>query len=524
MLFLFISDHFVTAYSRKEGVFDKEVQFENNEAGQKVFEEYLDRGPRELTVYILADVNEEELHNEVMPKLLGSNKQTMLARRSSRIFRSTPFNLGRFQGVDPNDKKKEKVLFMGLTDPDRISPWLNALKDRRAKMVGFWSLPLLSQEIFKHVSSKGKDALFIMPNSGGLRQIFFRDGKIMVSRLSPFPSRNAEDLLVFIYGEVARMQGYLASLRLASHNSVLDVYTLCCGSLYTLMNSKRESVAKFNSFPVNADTLLKSLGVKEKRNAEKVETFFCHFLLKKRIKNHYAGLEYTRVFRMFLLRYWLRVASLVLLVVGIIMGSSIFLEGYEISTQLPALVYKRGQAQAALETISLQELENTEGGEDMVAAIRTLDLVQEKALDPRSALVPISQILAYHEHIVVNGVDWYAGSPESQSQNSGMGPPGRGRRGRGMPPPQLTPPGLQTIRLRGEVYPFSGDVEEAQYKIDQFIEAMKKLPLAFKVTPISMPMDLSQTVVLDSGTTQTKPHRAHFVLLLKQQTGSSEYE
>lgn len=534
-LFLFLSDHFVSAYLWKKGVCDEGDRFENSEEGQVDFADYLEGLFFDGPIYLLVDVTEEDLHNEVIPKLLGANKKKMLASRSGRIFRHTPFHMGYSQGKVSGEKNKEQALFVGLAEPDRVLSWLNILKKRRARIAGIVSLPVLCQQVFKKIAPASKDVLFITPNSGGLRQIFLRDGQMLVSRLSPIHAQEAEGVQLFIHGEVSKMQGYLASLRLVNHHAVLDVLIVCRGSLYALLESGRDKISLYTSHPVDVDALARRLGGKMEVRAkppkppnlpdgsvepadvverlsatENVEPFFCYFLIKQRIWNHYARLEDTRIHRSFRARFWLRVASFALFFLGMSVSGVAFWDSFDMSAKLPRLSRLADDAQVALQSVALQGSGGakqgvslpSDGGAALVVAVRTMDTLLQYAVDPQSFLMTVSQILTHHANIQVDNIKWFAGMPASKN-------PVRGRRPRVRP---MTKPGVQNARLQGKISPFSGNYLAAQEKISLWVNDLRALPEVLEVTVLSMPEDPRQTAVLDGGNASLLLQEANFVL------------
>lgn len=540
--FLFLSDHVVSAYHWEKGAFDEGEHFENSESGQAEFDAYLDKQPLEGLVYILVDVTEEDLHNETVPKLMGTNKTKMLTTRSNRIFRNTPFHMGYAQGKIPGEKNKEKALFIGLTETDRILAWLNLLKKRRAPIAGMVSVPVLCQEIFKKIDPADKDALLITPNSGGLRQVFLRNGRILVSRLSPIHSREVEGVQMFIHGEVSKMQGYLASLRLVNHNTTLDVYTLCRGSLYTLLESGREGISLYNSHPVDADALVRRLGVgitgrakllgartspansQERLSAtENLDPLFCYFLTKQRTQNHYARPKDLRIFHALRVRLWLRMASFAILLLGIVMGSSSLLDAFEAYGKLPQLSRLADQAQVALQSVALRGKKDSreglllppDGGADLVVAVRTMDKVMDHAIEPQPFLLAVSQILIHHDTIWIDGIQWVAGMPEP--------PQGNKRGGRRRPEPGNNKPGIQHAKLQGHIVPFTGNFLAAQEQVHALVSDLRALPEVLETTILSLPEDPRQTAVLDARNAAVSLDQANFVLQITMQVDGKKH-
>ncbi|MEO5352573.1 MAG: hypothetical protein H7835_05100 [Magnetococcus sp. XQGC-1] len=522
--FLFFSDYTVNVYSWKKGSLTAAEQFENSEEGQDAFRLYWKKCGFHGPVYLLVDVIEEDLHNETVPKLLGNNRSKMLAGRSTRLFRHTPFHFSHIQGKAPGEAQKELALFIGLTEPDALLAWLTILQEQRAHLAGIVSVPVLCAALFKKIAPEGGDALFVVPSAGGLRQIFMRDGRIQVSRLSVFPRSGDEHLQLFIHGEVARMQGYLGSLRLVPHNTTLEVYTLCHESLYAALTSGENSVSTYNSHPVATDALIRRLSLPLPSPLDHAETLLCGFLLKQKVRNHYARPEDTRIYRTFRLRLQLQMINLAFLVLGLLIGGITFLDGFTTYAQLPELSQQADKAQMALQAASAAKgsgamgstaiSSSQEGHANPVTAVLVLDALREHATEPHPLLSTLSQVLTQHPTIWLEGIEWAAGVPDTGGADPKKVEAKRPPRS----PPAAAPtratakPGVQNARLRGEVYPFSGDTKQAREKILAFIDALRALPTVLETVAISLPVDPSQTAVLDRGNMVTPAKQANFIL------------
>lgn len=529
-LFLFYADYIVTAYVWQKGYCVAEHRFDNTPEGQESFRAYWREAALTCPVYLLVDVIEEDLHHETAPRVMGSNRKKMLDGRAKRIFRHTPFYFSHVQGRVADDKKKEHVLFSGLTEPETLLKWLEILQDNRAHLAGIVSFPFLCQELFKKCVPEAKDALFVIPNVGGLRQIFLRDGRMLVSRLSAFPVRGAENVQLFIHGEVARMQGYLASLRLVKHDALLDVYILCHGALYALLASGKNRVSSYSSHPLDAEGLARRLRVRaDPPEIDHMERFFCQYLLKQSQRNHYASTGETRLYRTFRLRTQLRILNLTLVLSGLIVGGGLFLDGFMTYTQLPQLSRQADTAQLALQALLSQDAVSllpgdmaalsspSEGGGDPVVAVKTLDAIREYATEPRRLLVTISQVLTHHPDIWVAGLEWATGLPKAEGAEGAEAKEQASKRARAAkasPGSANIKPGMQHARLRGEVYPFAGDMGLARKKILEFVDALRSLPTVSGVEPLSMPVDPTQMAVLDRSNSVAAAKQAEFVLLV----------
>lgn len=493
-LFLFLSDHVVTTYEWNGGVFGKGNRLELNEAGLKEFATYMERVHGLFQVYLLVDMTEEELHEEIVPRLVGGNRKKMLEKLASRIFRNSPFFYCRFIGKVPGDTKKERALIIGLSDLENITLCLDILAKCNALIVGIWSLPLLSQEIFYKFFLKKGDGILISPTSGGLRQVFLHDGTIKASRLSHLPSRDPDNIMLFIHGEVARLKGYLGSLGIVKQNAVLDVYSLVHYELYEHIESENQTMSTYTIHNLDAEELGVKLGLWSEVEEKNVDFVFAQYLLKYKIGNHYARSQETKAYLLEKMRFWLRTASLLVFGAGLGFGIFASVDGYLASAKLPLLSRQADEAQANLRKIVREDFEKTGGGRDMVEAARIMSRIQNLSARPDTALIQISRVLGKYPKIWVDGINW---SSDQKVINIGKGRNSGGRPQ--LPAAQGGASFLQTLHLSGQVYPFAGDVRKANKEVERFINALRSTKEIVSVISVRMPMDASRDEVLSSN-------------------------
>ncbi|MBF0146463.1 MAG: hypothetical protein HQL84_04800 [Magnetococcales bacterium] len=514
--FLFLSDHVITVHEWRGGHFFEGIRLELNEEGLKKFEEYLDSIQLDGPVYLLIDVTEEEMHEELVPKLMGNNRKKVLRQRANRIFRNTPFVHARFQGPVKEDRKKEHALFVGLTDPENAAPWIDILTKRQAEIAGIWSLPLLALQVFNRYIPKEASVLLISPNSGGLRQIFVKNGKIKVSRLSHLPSRDPETVMLFIHGEIARLLGYLNTLRLVNNDDKLDIFVLCPKKLLRYLTEHNKPIKSHEIHPVDAEALARNYHIKGGLEEEHVDVLFGQCLLKRREPNHYAQPEVIHRHRVTVMCHWLKMLAILLLICGVGTGLTTAIEGYLALTELPQLAQQVDEAQLTVRKLTRDESIKDGAGMDWVTPAKILDKVDAIKTTPRDALVFVSQALVNFDDLWIDRIDWESPSkdapPPTQAPGQKNNIPTKPQRNAAPNKPAMAgkqaasiKPAMdgyklthQSIRISGLLQPFQGSPSDAQRRIEQWISTLRSMPEVLAVETQSMPMDSHQNTILDN--------------------------
>ncbi|MEO5362289.1 MAG: hypothetical protein H7838_01500 [Magnetococcus sp. DMHC-8] len=529
LLFLFFSDYIVNVYSWKNSQLTKEKRFDNTAEGRDAFAVHWQETGHTGPVHLLIDLIEEDVHNEVIPRLLGSNRKKMLEGRAARLFRNTPFHFSHLYGNVAGEERQEQVLFIGLTDPDKLLAWLALLQRCQAQVAGMVSVPLLCQELFKKMAPTGRDALLIVPNAGGLRQIFLRDGRVMVSRFSILSAQEESALQGSLHKEVERMQGYLDNLHLVALHTPLEVFTLCHGSLHALLTMGRNAISQYKSNPVHADALARQLEIPvDLHQTRDMEPLLCGMLLKQRHLNHYARPEDTRLYRTARLRTRLRTVNVSLFLVSLLAGGGLLLDGLAIQAQWSILSRQVEQAQSTGPGPARpsDRTAASSGNATAMAAVRALEAVREHATEPQPMLLAVSQALTRHPDIQVNRLEWFAGPPDTptaETRKSVVKKTARPARD-GSSALSGNGPGLQNARLQGQVHPFAGDMVAARQAVQTFADTLRTLPAVQEVAMLTLPVDPTQTAVLDRKNMVTAAKQADFTVLITLQADRKGHE
>ncbi len=499
-LFLCITNHHLVAYPWENNAFGEDTTFNQGGEDRNRFQEYLNTQTTPLTAYILIDLTEEELKFEQIPRINPFNRKQMLESRSNRLLRNSPFRHITLLGRNPQDKNQDCVLFSGLTDPEEtVLPWLTLLNDQHVSLAGIWSIPLLTPKVFdKVIDSKQKDRLLLSINSGGLRQTFIQNGQIAISRLSHIPTNETEDLVPFLHGEIARMQGYLASQRLYVWSSKLHVHILCNSALFTYLNNAPKEIGTYLLYPLDVTKLATQIGLENSLTTGKMDRLFGQCILQWRIPNHYARPVDTLIFQTMRLRKQIQWAMIGLFAISLILCVFFFFQGRAIQDQQPTL---SRQAEEIQRTTSQTPTTHTSSeGERIIHAVKWLETLEAHAKDPRTSYLTISHLLTNYKTILLKRIEWSVFEPVNQGNQQKTFSP-------------LTTPhpnAMQSVQLTGEIFPFA-NIREAMITMEQFIQELRTLPEIIEVQPIQMPINLGEASTIQGGGTSHQ-EKANFNL------------
>ena len=289
-------------------------EFTAGESGWAAFARYLESTPTS-PVYVLVDVVEEEYRQDTMPHVRGADRGAVLSRKFARLFRGTPYCLALNQGREREGRRDDRVLLSALTKPEAITPWITELVNHRIPLVGIYSLPVLSAGLLSKVNAQASNVLFIsVQQISGLRQTFYRDGQLKISRLAQMPRLGSVPYATYVLSELAKLRRYLNSLGLVSRESPLAIYILSHGTLLEELERHCQNSDGEQYFLIDNAELAQRLGLPSSVASPYSDAIFAQLLVSATPAVHYAQRFETRFFQLHRAKLGLLAASLLLLV------------------------------------------------------------------------------------------------------------------------------------------------------------------------------------------------------------------
>ena len=240
---LYISTDKLSVYHWDKGELGSSYLFDLDEAGRDNFKRYL-KETAKTPMTILVDIIEEEFRHDTIPHVFGSDKQALIERKQSRLFRDASYFYTQNNGREEDGRRDDRLLFMALTNQEILRPWVELLDECKIPLKGILSIPLLLQSYIKTLPDISDHALFVtMQSISGLRQTFFKKRELQISRLSKLPRFGTESYAPKIHTEVDKIQRYLNSLRLIPSDTLLDVYIIADKSTLDQLGDEKISSA-----------------------------------------------------------------------------------------------------------------------------------------------------------------------------------------------------------------------------------------------------------------------------------------
>ena len=497
----------VTVYHWQNGDITESFQFDADDTGRFHFARYLQETPI-LPSYLLVDVVEEEFRQDTVPHVTGSDRRNVLERKLNRNFRNSPYTYHMLQGRQKDGRKDDKVLLTALTNPGAITPWIKLLEQNRIPLAGVYSLPILSKELLKPLGATASNVLLVsMGGTSGLRQTYFRDQQLQISRLARLPRFGTTPYGPYVMAELEKLYRYLNNLRLVSREEPLDIYILAHGEMLVDLNNriKDTGVTRYNL--VDVATLSREMGVEGVLTTPFSDYIYSHLLLSSPPENHYGSEDDTHYFSMHQARVGFYAASILMLLGGTTWSGYNFIQGISLKHQSikagKEAAYYQSRYEIAKKDLPPTAVEPAE----IKSAIDIFDTLVKHKSTPFLMMGTISNVVNRYPDLQIDGIDWVvdANPNKHPSDNNIVDEDGEGIE-------KGDYKYYQIATIKGHLTPFDGNYRNALGIVKRFANSIKAEENVHHVTIDSLPLDISPESQLTGEARENEQREAIFAL------------
>ncbi len=487
---LFLSADSFHASRWDKGVLGEALYFSNDAKGRERFTEFLKehRDP----AYLLVDVIEEDFRLETVPHLIGRARRDLLARKFEQYYRSTPFREATLLRRQKEGRRDDEMLFSALTNPARISPWLDTLLSNRTPLIGIYSLPNIITPLLKDIPSNHV-LLLSWEKDSGLRQTYFKSKRLHFSRLIPVDSASAFSESVAT--ETPRTQQYLKSLSLPPPGEVLDVYIICHASDRLALTSHLEANSELRYTYLDIQELGKRVKSGNDYTDSDATPLLLHLLAADPPGTHYANPEHTHFYLMWQLRHILFGLAAAISVASVLVSAFTFWQGRHYVAQTEPLQRQTEQIQGQTQQIQRGFANTTVPATDMKTAVLLSRKLDQYSPSPESVIRNLTLVLNKFTQIKVNNLAWQASAADAAP----------------------SPYPAQVIELDGELTKFGSEYRKALAYLERFQQALTRQ--GYTVSVQSLPMDVSSggSISGEANTDDSKPAQFTLKIIWRQQ-------
>jgi len=493
---LFISADKVSVYHWNKGELGSSYLFDIDAAGRDNFGRYL-KESENTPMTILVDIIEEEFKEETIPHVFGADRQALIERKQSRLFRDVDYIYVKSQGREEEGRRDDRLLFLALTNQEILKPWIELLEKFKVPLKGIISVPLLLQSYIKTLPDISDHALVVtMQSISGLRQTFFQNKELKISRLSKLARYGTESYAPRIESEVEKIQRYLNSLRLIPAGTSLDVYVIANKSILDELEKRKVSTPMMKKHYLDVNKILKSSEENTEQSVPFVDQLLLSHLLKKQIKNCYASTHEMRYMKMRNIKHAMNAASIALVLFSLIFSGLNFMGGMTYKNESLSAKSKAEFYQVRYDLAKERLPQTPVEPAQIKVAVDAVATLEEYQSTPYEMLTFIGKGLEQYPNIVLDELDWSfsldpnKGTAVKEDNNS-------------LPidPTTSSPKAkyYQISNLNAHIEPFDGDYREAIAMVKQFAETLRDFETTHSVSIESFPLDISSEATLQGN-------------------------
>ncbi|HXU94762.1 MAG TPA: hypothetical protein VFP33_14010 [Gallionella sp.] len=465
-LLLFLSSDRLHAQIMDGGRIAAQYEFPDSPDGHNAFSVLLQSVT--CPAFLLVDLIEEDFRQETVPHLIGSRRRALLQRKFEQFYRTTPFRQATLLQRQQGGRRDDDMLFSALTNPALVMPWLDIIMARRTPLAGIYSVPQISAPLVKDHPS---DHLLLISweKYSGLRQTYFSDHRLQISRLTPITADQTFQQAVV--AELGRTYQYLKSLSLLPSEQTLDV---------RLLGHRRDLADLRLELPRDADMRYefvdladvgRQLGIDYDFADSDAGQVFLHQLLAEPPKANYANAGHTRYNTLWRLRNLLNWTSAAVLLGSLLFTTADVWQSRGSADEALSLKAQAQRIEEEARQVTLTFPATRTPASEMKAAVSVMRKLDQHGQMPGDVLRPISAMLDRYPQIELDDLAWKMNTAEPGTENA----------------PTEIP--SDAITLNGQLVGFSNDYRAALDYLENFRRDLSAR--GYQATVLRRPLDVS---------------------------------
>jgi hypothetical protein len=226
-------------------------------------------GDTEARVYVLVDVSDQSYLQHSLPPVSAMNVSKMVARRLEKEFDRTDIKGALPLGRSTTGRKDWNFLFLSVRNVAPLSDWLELIAELPNELVGIYLLPIETEPLVKaikkavateNVAQASEWQMLVTHNkTGGLRQVVYRNGRLLFTRLAQPVGGNAPGVIAgHIEQEILSTMEYIRRMAF-DEKAGMDIFIITASEVKKQLESTRLKVA--NSYVLTPHEVAGQLGL-----------------------------------------------------------------------------------------------------------------------------------------------------------------------------------------------------------------------------------------------------------------------
>lgn len=483
--------------------------FGSDDAGIERFGAFLD-GFNNVPAYLLVDAVEEDYRFETLPHTYGSDRSELVNRKLKQYYRNKPYVAACLQGRDDDKRRDDRYLFSALTNPDLLTPWLEAITAHDLPVAGIYLLPMVSAALPSKLRVKASNILMVAQHSAGLRLTFLLDGQFRLSRLTRADKTKDSAQKSIIADEISNTRLYLDALRVNTLDEQLTILLLDRNNEFSDVadNLSRDNPS-LSCTRLGLSELAALLEIPEELLQASPDVISLHLLGLNTPEGNLAPASITVGFRRHQARRMIHIATATAALGAALWGALNFSQIIEARSDAEYAARQTLLQQAYYQEVTRQFPAAPTSADNLKRAVEIAQKLKQSARTPETMMIAVSAALLESPSIALREFVWKYDQntiETGESQASTAEAPARG----------VTAPRRQSGLIAGEIRPFRGDFRAAINTINAFAGRLARDPAVARVQVVKLPLNVNPSLQISGNTLDNREEAgaADFRLLL----------
>src|SRR5882672_9417913 len=382
LLYITAEDHYL--YRAGAGGLELEARFPGDDLGVSAFREHLLARPGAL-FSVVADLASENIHEEQIPYLRGSDRDAIVQRRLAQRYRDTRLATALSLGEGPTaERRNERLLLASFTNTQQLAPWLDALEEAGARLAGVYSVPLLAPALGAKLGAKTGRALVVTATLAGLRQCYVDNGKLRFARLERTIDMVPQALALFVRSETQRLVQYLVTLRaLPRDGAALQVLVVAPPGERATFEQALASDARLQFRVIDYADAQQAVKLRQPPEGAAAEALFLHLAARKPPAEQFASREDRRRYFIWQLQRGIVAAGVAGFALCALVGGSRWIEVMSLRGQVEDETHAARTATQQYERITSTFPVTQTSTENLKVTVVEFRRIAERSADPQ---------------------------------------------------------------------------------------------------------------------------------------------
>ena len=475
--------------------------FSNANQDYTEFSDYLAQH-QNANIYLIVDAVEEDYKLESMPHATGSARREIVERKLNQFNRNSVYRAAHFINRATDKRKDDNFLFVALNNSDFLQGWMNVIQAAQAPLVGVYMLPMISQVAVRQMKLMAPHILLCEHLKSGLRQTYLHNGRLRMSRLVPMVNVKPNQLAYFYLVEIEKTRLYLASQRLISGETPLQM-------VLPAIDHSQEEIAKSISQEqglecktVDILAYAKNINIAPDLVKTNPELLHMQLLANGNVPDNLAPATYSKVHSLNNIRSKINAATACIAAAGIVLAGFYVWQGMYQKNQLQQIVAQTNQQQQLYVEVAKNFPATPIPSSELKVAADLAMIIKNNDQSPRQLMQILSGAFETSPEIALTRMRWVQSSNADVKDEANTATELTNQAQTAVVSTNTDMTKLiQVGFINAEIKGFTGDYRAALNSVNNFVNHLRENNLVEQVTILQEPVNVSSMANLQGSTT-----------------------